>query len=293
MALLASSLGVRQRAALTSLLTRAFEGAAPEEALRAVGIACEGHPRGWVDALRSLARADAALDPLVAAALTRLPDDPTWLDLPGVATLRAATNGVAVARDVDDAGAVLAKVQRAGSAAWGTAWRVAPGKALTAAHCVGDLRRRALGAGALSLRFADGVREATVEDVAWDLDVALLRVEGEGAGAVPRLTGGAARGDVWQAKGYAKAHVVGMMAHGTVTDAGAVMPVEGATVPALQLHCEEGGHGALEGLSGAPVWGARGVIGLVRYGPPDLKQTVVMATRWEDIAARFRCWEVR
>lgn len=184
----------------------------------------------------------------------------------------------------------------------GTAWLCSCDYVLTAAHCVGDREAGVLYPGPFRLVFSDG-REAEAEVVDgnydFELDAALLRIT---SGEVPeedkppcgRLPdfdpwpiGTDALG--WEAYGFPAAKPSGMKVDGTiVTPDGDV-----DNSPAIQLNCTQGGLGSLQGTSGAAVlYQNRAIkrnliVGLVRWAPPDLEQSVMYATPLNLIAEKF------
>ena len=153
----------------------------------------------------------------------------------------------------------------------GTAFAVTDRAVVTAFHCVGN-------------RATGQVRHATTRlDWAGDLldceylagdpaaDCAVLRLTAQlppGAAPVPvaeHVTAG-----FWRAAGFpASLADLGMV---TVSGSISSLDAELGGVPAIQLYAEQSAAGlALGGLSGAPVFAgsASGVIGLIRYNPPD------------------------
>lgn len=175
----------------------------------------------------------------------------------------------------------------------GTAWLCSRHHALTAAHCVGDRRARELLTGGITLRFPWGDVAATVERHDFDLDAALLALASEPpravapvpVGTLPTLDpwpqGAHALG--WHAYGYPSAHQSGLTLTGLISSPDG--NVEGSR--AVELFCHMGGLGSLEGASGAPVCHDSHAFGLIRYGPPQLRQAVIHATSLKDIARRF------
>jgi hypothetical protein len=175
----------------------------------------------------------------------------------------------------------------------GTAWLCSRRHALTAAHCVGDRRARELRAGRLTLRFPWGEVEATVARYDFDLDAALLALASEAPTAVEPITVGTlpvldpwpqgAQALGWHSYGYPSAHPSGMTLTGLISSPDG--NVEGS--PAVELFCNMGGLGSLEGASGASVCHGAYAFGLIRFGPPQLRQMVIHATSLRDVAAKF------
>jgi hypothetical protein len=180
----------------------------------------------------------------------------------------------------------------------GTAWLCAPGLALTAAHCVASRADGRLYPGGLVMEFdrpdaaplpVGGVEVARFD---FDLDAALLRVPGGRlpAGVGPFVLGTLPKVDPWPlgkeavhwyADGYPVAHKPGMRLTGFISQpAGRV-----DNAPALELFCHQGGHGELQGASGAAVCCEGVAVGLIRYG--TLQQQAIFATAVELIAGTF------
>lgn len=291
----ASGLDLLQRTVLHGLLCRAFSDAeAARETAAWFGLAWSGGGNvvaGWKRVLDELRTGGDDVAPLAHAAFAVRPSDPDWLRIPQLAQhWVGAEPPPARVRCEVSARSIIAKVACDGTEGWGTAWRVDLMRALTAAHCVGDRAARTLAPGGVTLVFPGGAVGAEVRDVDWDLDVALLEVrEPSPAREVPALARNVAQGETWRAWGFPVALETGIVAEGTVADTAGRLAASpgGGFVPALQLTCAIGGLGGLEGFSGAPVWGPRGVIGLVRWGPPRLGQRVIYATRVEEIVGRF------
>jgi tetratricopeptide (TPR) repeat protein len=153
----------------------------------------------------------------------------------------------------------------------GTAFAVNDRALLTAFHCVGDRvtgevqRPHAdwdLGGSRLPWRFLNG------DPVA---DCAVLQLEEQlPPTARPLVLAEHVTAQSWRAVGFPAS----LADLGQVTVSGSISEVDGQLrgVPALQLYAEQSAAGlALGGLSGAPVFAgnAPGVIGLIRYNPPD------------------------
>jgi hypothetical protein len=175
----------------------------------------------------------------------------------------------------------------------GTAWLCSRQHALTAAHCVGDRRTRELLTGGITLRFPWGDVAATVERHDFDLDAALLALASEPPPAVAPVPVGTlpaldpwpqgARALGWHAYGYPSAHQSGLTLTGLISSPDG--NVEGSR--AVELFCHMGGLGSLEGASGSAVCYGSYAFGLIRYGPPQLRQAVIHATSLKDIAGQF------
>jgi hypothetical protein len=136
----------------------------------------------------------------------------------------------------------------------------------------------------------------------WDLDAAILKLKrepttltySEAIWAKTDLPAGVPAGPLgvlppdlanrdWYGWGYPDAHTTGMAVNGAIdTQLG---NVEGQ--PAIQLTCEQGGLGALSGLSGGPICYGDQIVGLVRWGPPSLGHRVIMATAINDLSRGF------
>jgi len=171
----------------------------------------------------------------------------------------------------------------------GTAWLFSERHALTAAHCVGDRATGILVQVPIRLLFPAGIEvECQIARHDFGLDVALLEL------ATPQRIAPLPLGSVagqslapgsvpWSSYGFAIAHASGMSLSGSITSLRG--NVDGK--PAIQLHCDQGGSGALEGSSGAPVLHGEVVVGMIRYGPPALQQRVVYATAIDEIANLF------
>jgi hypothetical protein len=166
----------------------------------------------------------------------------------------------------------------------GTGFAISKIHVLTAAHCVGDRVIRQLGRGPFYLELRDRRVGLVVDDVDFDLDAALLHTDGHEElpyhldvlrSEVHCLT--------WSAFGYPKANVDGLRLTGHVDDHDGRI----GSVHALQLRCDQGGVDNLAGSSGAPVCTGDRVFGLIRQGPPCLRQKVIFAAPISSIVARF------
>ncbi|MET8778587.1 trypsin-like peptidase domain-containing protein [Nocardia sp. NPDC050713] len=153
----------------------------------------------------------------------------------------------------------------------GTAFAVDHSTLVTAFHCVGDRRTGEIhfpqtvwniGDTALTARFAAGDPAA---------DCAVLRLDEARPDLIdplPLATQVTAR--FWRATGFPAS----LSDLGRVTVSGTITAVDGQLrgVPAIQLYAEQAVGGlALGGFSGSPVFAgsAPGVIGLIRYNPPN------------------------
>jgi tetratricopeptide (TPR) repeat protein len=153
----------------------------------------------------------------------------------------------------------------------GTAFAVDERTVLTAFHCVGDR-----GTGQIRQQHPDldldGVR-LPCSYVAGDpqADCAVLTLDRPlPATARPLLLAERVTAGFWRATGFPAS----LADLGSVTVSGSISDLDARLrgVPAVQLFAEQSAAGlALGGLSGAPVFagGAPGVIGLIRYNPPD------------------------
>jgi tetratricopeptide (TPR) repeat protein len=154
----------------------------------------------------------------------------------------------------------------------GTAFAVTDSAVVTAFHCVGNRATGQVRHTSARLDWAGDLLDC--EYLAGDpvADCAVLRLSAllpPGAGPLPvaeHVTAG-----FWHATGFPAS----LADLGLVTVSGSVSSLDGeiAGAPAIQLYAEQSAAGlALGGLSGAPVFAGRapGVIGLIRYNPPDL-----------------------
>lgn len=177
----------------------------------------------------------------------------------------------------------------------GTAWLYSKNYALTAAHCVGDRQQQTLHSGPFRLAFDWGEIEVQeVKRIDFGLDAALLRVPAEeisdtlsftDCGILPRPSPWPHGQNAlwWSAFGFPLAHSNGMTINGVIDS------LDGRVEDnhAIQLTCEQGGFGALNGMSGAAILHNGIIIGLIRYGPPALKQKVIYAAPSVLIASVF------
>lgn len=195
----------------------------------------------------------------------------------------------------------------------GTGWLCSDRYLLTAAHCVLDLRHTELNNGPFQLRFPWG--QIVCEEIAWwdvELDVALLAIDPASiagvAGEIKQLRTNVIQASfaddkTWNAYGFPIAKPTGLTIDGTITDPDATITER--LVPAIQLHCKQGGSlarydadgnvaefddkseiMALTGASGAAVVHRGEIIGLVRSAPPRLGQREVFATPLSAIAQK-------
>jgi hypothetical protein len=183
---------------------------------------------------------------------------------------------------------ITAKLLSDGSRA-GTVWFAAPGVAITAAHCIGDRKQQTVRQSSFSCVGVNRERALKVLEADFRLDVALLEVTPTvPLEAVLALAGRNFRGKPgleWTVHAYPDAKGDGLTVNGRIDSMDGV--VEGT--PAMQLTCNQGGLGYLQGCSGGPVVSGEHeeVIGVIRWAPEDLAQRVMFATRIEDIVARF------
>ena len=171
----------------------------------------------------------------------------------------------------------------------GTGWVCSQGYALTAAHCVGNRKERAVFAESYSLHFGRTRSQVSVISVDFDRDLALLRID-EGSDQWQPLNLASwmhtvfdsRSGYGWHSFAFADAHSEGLHLTGTVTSVNG--SVDG--IPALQLQCDQGGLGHLTGASGAPVLRNDGsAVGIIRYGV--LHQSIMFATAMKEVVASF------
>lgn len=293
----ASTLDIAQRVALHGLLCRAFpDRERAHDVADALGITVShGQPvdAAWNRVIDQHRRRNGDIGPLAAMALSAIPHDPEWRRIPKLDALRALDlRPPSRARNDADGRSLVAKLRRvnAPSSEWGTAWRVDVTRVLTAAHCVGDRARQTLTSSAVTLEFPRGevLADLREEDVDWANDAAILTLrEPLRDGLAPALSTALQPGDAWRVWGFPSAMETGMVATGTVADPDGEMPtLDGdARVRAVQLTCDQGALGDLEGFSGAPVWARDGVAAMVRWG--TLKQRVIYATPTATLLERF------
>jgi hypothetical protein len=169
----------------------------------------------------------------------------------------------------------------------GTVWFASPEWAVTAAHCVADRHTGKVFTEPLTCELGRN-RLLEVKDLDPRLDVAILSVKP----TVPReaclnlgSTESVPLNDArdWVSFGYVDAKPDGLDLNGRIDSADG--SVEEA--PALQLTCNQGGFEFLNGCSGAPVIRGNEVIGVIRWGPPELAQKVIFASRMDEIVERF------
>lgn len=166
----------------------------------------------------------------------------------------------------------------------GTGFAISKIHVLTAAHCVGDRVIRQLGQGPFYLELRDRRVGLVVDDADFDLDAALLRTDGhEELPYHLDVLCSEARCVQWSGFGYPSANGDGLRLTGCVDDDDGRI----GSVHALQLRCDQGGFDDLQGSSGAPVCAGDRVFGLIRHGPPCLRQRVIFATPISSIVARF------
>lgn len=174
----------------------------------------------------------------------------------------------------------------------GTVWYLGEGLWLTAAHCIGDASRRVPFSGPFRIQTGPGEATAPARLVnqEWSLDVAYLALEvASGSEIMPLPTGVLPKPDQfpiglpWYAYGFPRAHTAGLHLDGDVTSPRGNV----GGIRAIQLRCAQGGLGGLQGISGGPVCVGGVAVGVIRFGPEELKQAVIMATGMEDIVGCF------
>jgi hypothetical protein len=176
----------------------------------------------------------------------------------------------------------------------GTAWRVQPGLALSAAHCLRQPLSNAYHQHC-QIEFPEfGARiEAEVADLDEALDVVLLRLEGDAAGAPCLKLARMPWEDVedepvaWNGYGYPDADPYGLGLKGEIDS------VDEHQGRGIQLSCRQGGAGHLEHASGTAVLSGGYAIALIIWGPELLAQKVIFARPIDQIARRFRLPAVR
>jgi tetratricopeptide (TPR) repeat protein len=157
----------------------------------------------------------------------------------------------------------------------GTAFAVTDRAVVTAFHCVGNRATGQVRHATTRLDWAGELLDC--EYLAGDpvADCAVLRLTAQlPASAAPLPVAEQVTAGFWRAAGFpASLADLGMV---TVTGSISSLEAELGGVPAIQLYAEQSAAGlALGGLSGAPVFAgsAPGVIGLIRYNPPDPENT--------------------
>ncbi|HEX8136243.1 MAG TPA: KOW motif-containing protein [Pyrinomonadaceae bacterium] len=194
----------------------------------------------------------------------------------------------------------------------GTAWLCSRQYLLTAAHCVVDRETGQQEPGPFQLVFTWGKLECVTDWWSFDPDAALLRVTGGEVGKIPDEID-AVRSWIetpesldendrtWSAYGFPAAKPSGMIIDGTINLSGGNIYGTVDGYPAIQLTCDQGGFKSipiinprtgqaqqvmiLGGVSGAAVMYKGRILGLVRWGPPELGQKVIYATPLSSIAA--------
>ena len=175
----------------------------------------------------------------------------------------------------------------------GTGWLVAENYVLTALHCVckRDSGARYPVAACFRLRF-EGGREvkAVLEQGDPEIDAALLRIL-DPLAARPLMVFGTLpspearrqeQGESsWQSYGYPSGYPEGMGISGTVHLAGS------ADRKDIQLTCDQGGAGSLDGMSGACVEHDGYIVGIIRSAPESFGQRVIHATSMRAIQEKL------
>jgi hypothetical protein len=177
----------------------------------------------------------------------------------------------------------------------GTAWRVRPGLALSAAHCL----RKPLSSehhARCQIEFpeAGGPIAATAGDGDLDpaLDVVLLRLANDDPAApclkLARLPWDEVEAELveskvvaWNGYGYPDAKPDGLGLTGELED------VRERHRRGIQLHCRQGGLGNLKHTSGSAVLHRGHAIAMVIWNPEPLAQKVIFARPVDQIARRF------
>jgi hypothetical protein len=179
----------------------------------------------------------------------------------------------------------------------GTAWHIGEGLFVTVFHCVSEGGRPVEG-DAFRLVAPGGLElgRARISEHAPALDLAILRLPG-GAGrlaaipvAAPPRSGPTPGTVGWKSLGFPSLRVDGLTLNGTVTsyalpdrDAGQV----------LQLSCEQGGHGFLDGASGAPVIVNGYAVGVLRGSPQASLDDILLAVRLDTGATALKALATR
>jgi hypothetical protein len=172
----------------------------------------------------------------------------------------------------------------------GTAWLWSDSYALTAFHCIGIRTSGQLLPGRVQLVFRRWPTAIPIGvTVFWsepNLDVALLALPSDivppgvrppqlGQLEEQPYPGPDAKG--WYSYGFPRANTEGLILSGKVTSTRAT--VNGR--PALQLDCDQGGHGNLSGASGAAVFCDGAAVGILQESAILLDQRILYATPME------------
>lgn len=180
----------------------------------------------------------------------------------------------------------------------GTAWMVSEKYAITAFHCIDNGKGKPYPTSRrYTLKFESGQNVyAVVDEYDANVDVALLHIldasfQTEGKLIFEKLPSAAAwdkypgrNQAYWESYGYPLAHDLGLTIGGTVRLPEArVDGLIAGTEPAIQLSCDEGGLGFLNGMSGGAVIYNGSIVGIISSAPPDLKQKVIHAIPIERI----------
>ena len=195
---------------------------------------------------------------------------------------------------------LIAKIYRPNSVEHsGTAWLASENHALTCFHCIDDANGQPFPADMhYQLKFESGIEVKAVL-VAHDanVDVALLKILDHGFPTKGKiLFGKLPRGEdwsryrayqktFWESYGYPVGHKLGLTVEGSIN--APETPVDGRVGPpetAIQLSCEHGGLGYLNGLSGGAVVHNNTVVGIIRSGPVEFKHKIIHAVSIERIA---------
>jgi hypothetical protein len=213
---------------------------------------------------------------------------------------------------------LTAKLYPKGSAQYaGTAWLCSREYVLTAAHCVVDRESPQRELGPFRLVFPWGQLECATHWWNFDSDAALLRVTAGETEKIPDQIE-AIRSwletpqsldeneRTWSAYGFPAAKPSGMIIDGEINLINGNIYGTVDNYPAIQLTTKQGGAKPISvinprtgkpqkvmilgGVSGSAVMYRERILGLVRWGPPELGQKVIYATSLSNIATQ--CPEV-
>lgn len=195
---------------------------------------------------------------------------------------------------------LIAKVYRPNSEEHsGTAWLASERHALTAFHCIDDMTGAPFpGDTQFRLKFESGLEiKAVMKEHDPNVDVALLEILDRSFPAARKVVFGklplgeewlryrSFQTPVWESYGYPSGYDLGLAVNGVINQTNAIVNgrLRGQET-ALQLTCEHGGQGNLDGLSGSAVVHNGSVVGIVRSGPTDFNGKIIHAISIERIA---------